>query len=1299
MENGGMENGKNEEDLIDRPVVEQAKSIEKMIAKQRKKEEKEAKAPKPKTLKIKVPKEPKEPKPKTLKIKVPKEVNVPNPNKKTLKIKVLKEPRETKLATSTVDQSISDKKPKFDPPYNKLFIQVLEDLLKLMKKKRDNVHQLAYKRAIETVRGITEDITRVDQLKGKKFIGPIIISKMEEYLQTGTLQLFEREKAEPGYAMNEVYEQFSNIYGVGPKKAQDLIDKGIKSMDELREKQGELLNESQKAGLKYYDDILKRIPRKEIDEYNDVFKKTLEKVLEKEETENKDARYEIVGSYRRGLPESGDIDMILTSPNKSLFKKFTDALLEESIILETLSSGASKCLVIARLPNRGTARRVDFLYSSPEEFPFAILYFTGSKEFNTVMRAHALTMGVTLNEHGLSKKEPGKKKEEMIADKFMTEQDIFTYLDLEYKEPTERIGGQAVISTAKEVNQAKAGLDKYEATVWKRGNYDESCDEVCAKEDGKCDVSQIATLDSEDKISKLALATGAECLKHLSVESTPFLEDYGGKGCWHVKKGSKATRKWCTKKSAQWNTNLCPCKTKKKGKKEPNESKESKPVKIPGQKREKIANDLKESAVEIVPIITEGKTKSSEGTQGPIEKPIKLKIKLKKEGELNKTRKKSNDKKIEKTDINHTGDNNQPGKMDTRQIITKFKESGISVLDTLPEKTLAQLISVANMAYHNTEHPLMTDNEYDIVKEYTERKFPKSTVLEQIGAPIIKNKVTLPFNMPSMDKIKPDSGALTNWTKKYTGPYVLSCKLDGVSGMYVSDEAKLYTRGDGHVGQDISHLLSTLNLPKVAGLVVRGEFIMPKAVFEEKYKGKFANPRNLVSGIINSKTIDEKTKDLHFVTYEVIEPSMKPSEQMSTLSSNGFETVQNKSEQSLTNEVLSEVLKDWRTNYEYEIDGVIVSDDHIHSRIDGNPDYAFAFKMVMSDQIAEAKVVDVLWEASKAGYLKPRVRIEPIRLGGVTIEYATGFNGKFIEENKIGIGAVIQIIRSGDVIPHIKAVTTPAEHAKMPAVTYHWTDTHVDIILDNINEDITVREKNITAFFTTLEVDGLSGGNVKRIMKSGFDSIAKILSMSKDDFEKVDGFKQKMADKLYDGIKTRVEKASLLKIMVASNMLGRGLGARKIGPILEAQPDILISPDSAESKIVKLLAIPGIGPENAKIFVANIGVFMEFLKECGLEGKLSAKNALKNELQNTLESASEIDKSNPLFGKHIVMTKTRDATCIEKIKRAGAILDDGIGKNTFILIVKSKEDVSNKTKVAKERGITILTPEEFNQMY
>ena len=634
----------------------------------------------------------------------------------------------------------------------------------------------------------------------------------------------------------------------------------------------------------------------------------------------------------------------------------------------------------------------------------------------------------------------------------------------------------------------------------------------------------------------------------------------------------------------------------------------------------------------------------------------------------------------------------------TKTHITNFKDQGITVLDSLNETDLSKMIVLASDRYYNTIAPLMTDNEYDIVKEYIEKKYPKNVEVDLIGAPVKKNKVTLPYEMPSMDKIKPDSNALSNWMNKYKGPYVLSCKLDGVSGMYSTEgqQPKLYTRGDGKVGQDISHLLGVLNLPKEPNMVVRGEFIIPKQVFEEKYKSVFANPRNLVSGIINSKTIDEKAKDLHFVAYEIIQPQMPPSQQLQKLLDLKHEVVMNKTSQSLSNEMLSEILVDWRTNYMYEIDGVIVTDDNIYQRISGNPDHAFAFKMVLSDQMGEAKVVDVIWSPSKNGYLKPRVRIEPIRLGGVTIEYATGFNGKFIEDNKIGIGAIVQMIRSGDVIPYIKAVTTPAEKAKMPSVPYTWTSTHIDVILEDIKGDITVLEKNITMFFVELEVDGLSSGNVKRIMEAGYNTVGKILKMSKTDFEKVEGFKAKMIEKIYNGIHEKVDKASLLDIMVASNTFGRGLSRKKMQPMMDEYPDLLTSQDSVEEKVKKLQSIKGIGLENAKGLVNNIPAFMAFLEETGLKGKLSETK----QPEQTSEIANiVVNTSDPLYGKKIVMTKVRDKEIIEKMGKVGATLEDSVNKNTFAVIVKSKEDDSNKIKKAKELGIPIYTPEEFKMQY
>ena len=634
--------------------------------------------------------------------------------------------------------------------------------------------------------------------------------------------------------------------------------------------------------------------------------------------------------------------------------------------------------------------------------------------------------------------------------------------------------------------------------------------------------------------------------------------------------------------------------------------------------------------------------------------------------------------------------------------IEAFKTHGIKVLEALDEQTLNKMILESKDAYYNSNTSLLSDNLYDILAEYIQEKYPKNEVVHAIGATITRNKVKLPYEMWSMDKIKPDTNALANWKEKYGGPYVVSCKLDGVSGLYdcTKKQPKLYTRGDGKVGQDISHLIPYLHLPNARGTVVRGEFIIPKKVFDEKFKDIFANPRNMVSGLINKQTYDENVNDLHFVVYELVVPVMTPTEQLEKIQESGFEVVKYevlKQSISLTNDKLSSLLVEWRAKYDYGIDGIIVADNKVYERKTGNPEHAFAFKMVLSDQMAEAKVVDVLWQASKDGYLKPRIRIEPIQLGGVKIEYATGFNGKFIEDNKIGIGAIVQIIRSGDVIPHIKEVTMSAETAKMPEQAYVWSDKHVDVLLADIESDPDVTLKNITAFFVSLGIEGLAKGNIKRLIDAGYNSIPKIIKASQSDFEKA-GFKS-LAQKFEKNIHDKLQEASLIDIMNASNKLGRGISGKTIEQIMEHEPNVLVSNDTPEQKYEKLVKIKGIGEVNARTFIKNIPVFMNFLHECGLDDKMNLQMKSNKSIHSQGGQEETHDTSNPLYKKKVVMTKIRDKDIIEYLKEVGGILQDNISSDTFILLVKSKDDSSSKVVKAKEKGITIMTAEEFKSMF
>jgi len=1035
--------------------------------------------------------------------------------------------------------------------YNEQFIDLMEKLSSIMLKKGEPFRARAYQKAQETLMSHPDDITSVDQLKGKPSIGTTILEKLNEFVNTGTLKILEREKNNPVNILGE-------IYGVGPKKAKELVEKGITTIDQLRDRQEEVLNDVQKIGLKYYEDILKRIPRSEIVDYEKIFIKDFKKVVVEVGKVEKlgGSRLEIVGSYRRGSETSGDIDVIITSDNPSVFVKFIDELIKEKIILEVLSRGSTKCLVIAKIPSSYAARRVDFLYTSPEEYPFSVLYFTGSKIFNTVMRHEALQMGFTMNEHGLYKME-GKKKGPKVDSVFKDEKDIFDYLNLVYKTPIERTDGRAVLKKENSSNADKPAGDG----------------------------------------GVLEGASGVEIAKPNKVRKTV-------------------------------------------------------------KKRDVVVTGKKVGSV---------KNKEKKGKKLILDDDVDVDV-------------------------------------DEKEIIDllgNFKKNGISVLGVLSENVLSQMIVVSNELYRN-QKPIINDNQFDILEDFIREKYPDNKVIRLIGAPIPigKNKAILPYEMWSMDKIKPDTNALEVWKKKFGGPYVISCKLDGVSGLYTTEGPggpKLYTRGDGKVGQDISHFIPYLRLPigKVdKGYVIRGEFVIPKSVFDEKYKKDFANARNLVSGIVNQKTVDQKIKDVHFVAYEVIVPNLKPSDQFELLKTLDIESVMNEEIdiKELTNEYLSKTLIEWRKNYVYEIDGVIVTDNKIYPRKSGNPEHAFAFKMVLSDQVAESTVVDVIWTPSKDGYLKPRVQIKPVGLGGVRIEFATGFNGAFIKDNKIGIGAVVEIIRSGDVIPYIRKVVVDAEEPKMPSVPYKWNDTHVDVILEDKMSDETVREKNIAKFFKDIGVEGLGSGNIARIIKTGFDSVPKIINMSVDDLMSVEGFQKTTANKIHNGIRDRLDKVSLPTLMTATNLFGRGFSDKKIELIMENYKDVFTSKIGEEEKIKKISGIKGMAMKSAKDFVEKIDDFEDFLMETDMFYKLNQYE--KARVEGSIKE-SAVNMTNPLYGKSIVISGFRNSELEKKLKDIGAKIGTSVSKNTFALVVKDKDDETGKVLDAKKLGVMVVSLDEF----
>lgn len=1052
--------------------------------------------------------------------KATKKAKMPKARKLTRKLKLVKVLKPQTDANQMDEPEVVNGK----KVYNEEFVDILGQLEDIMQRQGEPFRARAYHKAAETIMTYPNEITDPKQLEKLPGIGKTIMTKLQEYVDTGKLNAIEKMKNNPLNVLTKVY-------GIGPKKAKQFIDEGLDTIEKLKE-HPEKLTAAQKVGVQYFDDIEKKIPRAEIDEYKTVFAKVFK------ESTPPGSKFEIVGSYRRGKQQSGDIDIIITNTdnNKKAFEDFLDALVEKGIITHLLSRGRTKSLTLAKLPGK-PARRVDLMYTPPQEYAFATLYFTGSKAFNTMQRQRALNLGYTLNEHGMHEMKNGNKGAKVEGD-FPDEQSIFKFLGMKYKAPNERRDGRSV------------------------------------------ELEELAPVDP-------TLPVG------------PDMQDVG--------------------------------KAEAVGMTAP------------------VAPTVQEPIVEKKPAKRARKTVKKPPTSSP------------------------------------------------KDLIAQFKKEGINLLKTLTEQELSGMIDQANQAYYGNGEPIMSDDQYDLLREYVIEKFPQNEIAKEghvnLQMEAVKNKVKLPYEMWSMDKIKPDTGALAKWMAKYSGPYVLSCKLDGVSGMYSTegDEAKLYTRGNGIMGQDVSHMIPYLRLPKENGIVIRGEFIIPKDVFEQKYASDFSNPRNFVAGVVNQKKImPDRIGDLDFVAYEVIKPESKPSEQMDMLTNMDVEVVRFLIENSVSNELLSELLVEWRESYKYEIDGVICCNDQIYDRKRGNPDHAFAFKMVLGDQVAEAKVVGVIWTPSKDGYLKPRVQIEPVVLGGVNIEYATGFNAKFIVDNKIGVGAVISLVRSGDVIPHIVSVVRPAPEPMMPTEEYKWNATHVDIMLVDKKANSTVNQKVVTAFFKTIGVDGLGPGNVKKIIAAGYSTIPQIIAMSREQFMEVEGFKKKLSDKIYDGIHEKLDAADLPTLMDATNIFGRGFGKKKFKAILNEHPDIITSKLSDAEKVELVKSVSGMAKKTAEKFVSKLPEFVQWCTEAGVTNKLNYAAA---------ESGPKVDQSNPLYGKKIVMTGFRDKELVAAIEALGASNGSSVSKNTFVVLVKDKDEDTGKADQARKLGVPLMTPEEFKAKY
>lgn len=604
--------------------------------------------------------------------------------------------------------------------------------------------------------------------------------------------------------------------------------------------------------------------------------------------------------------------------------------------------------------------------------------------------------------------------------------------------------------------------------------------------------------------------------------------------------------------------------------------------------------------------------------------------------------------------------------------------------------------------YYNSGDSI-PDSEYDGIMEIYQSRFG---VYKSIGAPIRGEKYTLPVFMPSLDKIK-TLDELNRWNKKYKKDFIVTNKIDGVSALY--DGEKMYTRGDGTKGSDISFMIEFFNLPSSSKkYTIRGEIYMRNSVFKE-FSDKFSNSRNIVTGLLNPLT---KKRDKHilsrlsFIAYEYNDENgpYSPIEQFNTLETLKIETPQYVRYDKIDIDFLKREYTNRRENCDYEIDGLVVYHNSIEKKTLSNPKNTIAFK-VRGDEVET--VVDLVeWNISKNSVLKPRIKITPVNIGGVNINWTSGFNAKFIVDNRIGRGSIVKLTRSGDVIPYITEIVTTTEPdiPRSEEYDYKWNDTRVDfILLESTNES---RKKRIIDFFKTIECKFLGESTVNRLFDNGFDTINKIIKIKMDDLLKIEGIKKKGAERILSSIHDRIRDCDISKIYAGSGTLGAGFGVKKIEKVFDEYPNLLKC-DLEEGEIEKLLKELGGFQKTARYFAANLVNLREFMNSNKEINRIRSSKVdivfldSESEIENEKIHNEKIknEKIDSLRGKTIVFTGIRDNSLESKLKRSGASVKTSVSKKTDILVTLKRFSSSSKEITADKLGVRVMEIEQFKKEY
>ena len=613
------------------------------------------------------------------------------------------------------------------------------------------------------------------------------------------------------------------------------------------------------------------------------------------------------------------------------------------------------------------------------------------------------------------------------------------------------------------------------------------------------------------------------------------------------------------------------------------------------------------------------------------------------------------------------------------------------LISDLTDEDLLEFCKFANQSYRDGS-PIISDEDYDFIyalelsKRLPDHPFLQKVEDENVG--FSEEKIKLPEKMLSTDKAY-SWEEVNKWLeriRKFSVEIDFSldniqikgtAKLDGFAGF--DDGKKLYTRGDGNKGSDITRVfergLGTFNNShRGQG---PGEIVVKRSYFEKHLSGHFEYPRNFQASLIKEKELDQFAKDA--ITNEAA--LFVPFSQLPFWAGSISEFTNN----------FNSIVSDLESGVDFDIDGVVfeIVNSELKSHMGSNRKFhrwQIAFKE--NKEKAQVKVLSITAQVGRTGKITPVAELEPTQLSGATIYRASGHHYGLVKEQGLGSGSVIELTRSGLVIPKINKVIRSVEAeipSKCPSCDENltWESDFLMCLNHEACKDQIIGK--IIYFYKVLaNNDGFGEATIQKLYDEGIRNVGDIYKLT--EFELVSmGFGEKTSQNLINQlIRSRQESIEDWRFLAAFGVLRLGMG--NCENLLKNYPLDQVFDLSVDD-------------------ISNIDGFAELTAELIFNGLLNIKPQYENlikdgfELEKTLILGETNTSDNLYHNKKIVFTGSMSSSRAELQKQAkafGAIVGSSVSSKTDLLIIGENVGQS-KIKAAEKHGVEILSEAEYLQ--